>query len=1374
MCALRAAVRPGSWLFRVVRGCGAPRAAPPLPPCPERALAAFRGGLGGPEGRGGGGRGPHAGGRRSRTGGKEEAEEAEEEELLRRDPLLPAGAQRVCLLHPDVKWGPGKPQGTREKIRGSPGITAVFLNVERMAAPTKKELEAAWGVRVFDRFTVVLHIFRCNARTKEARLQVALAELPLLRSCLKNHVAHLGGRGRDSRNIMGSGESFLQVQQRLLKDKEAKIRKALDRLRRKRLLLGQQRRRREIPVVSVVGYTNCGKTTLIKALTGDIAIQPRDQLFATLDVTAHAGWLPSRVTVIYMDTIGFLSQLPHSLVESSATLEDVRHSDRTPTLRGGLTGARRGGERGGAPTGSGARPGPAPAPPALGGRLDHPRQRKSTSPGCAVPDWPPGPARAHQSGVCEHVTRAANGQLHESTLPRPRPWRRSACGMCALRAAVRPGSWLFRVVRGCGAPRAAPPLPPCPERALAAFRGGLGGPEGRGGGGRGPHAGGRRSRTGGKEEAEEAEEEELLRRDPLLPAGAQRVCLLHPDVKWGPGKPQGTREKIRGSPGITAVFLNVERMAAPTKKELEAAWGVRVFDRFTVVLHIFRCNARTKEARLQVALAELPLLRSCLKNHVAHLGGRGRDSRNIMGSGESFLQVQQRLLKDKEAKIRKALDRLRRKRLLLGQQRRRREIPVVSVVGYTNCGKTTLIKALTGDIAIQPRDQLFATLDVTAHAGWLPSRVTVIYMDTIGFLSQLPHSLVESSATLEDVRHSDRTPTLRGGLTGARRGGERGGAPTGSGARPGPAPAPPALGGRLDHPRQRKSTSPGCAVPDWPPGPARAHQSGVCEHVTRAANGQLHESTLPRPRPWRRSACGMCALRAAVRPGSWLFRVVRGCGAPRAAPPLPPCPERALAAFRGGLGGPEGRGGGGRGPHAGGRRSRTGGKEEAEEAEEEELLRRDPLLPAGAQRVCLLHPDVKWGPGKPQGTRVEWQVVEAQALVHTLDGWSVVDTMVVPTKTPDRKLVFGRGTLERLTEKIRGSPEITAVFLNVERMAAPTKKELEAAWGVRVFDRFTVVLHIFRCNARTEEARLQVALAELPLLRSCLKNHVAHLGGRGRDSRNIMGSGESFLQVQQRLLKDKEAKIRKALDRLRRKRLLLGQQRRRREIPVVSVVGYTNCGKISRGRKSRRPLLAASSEGGVSSNCQSIQKDHVDQGAYRGHRHPAPGPAVCYAGHHSARGVAALPGDRHLRGHHWLPLPAAPQPGRVLLGDPGGRAPLGSDRPRARREPPRDRATEGQRPVGPAGPAAAAPAAGLHGGSAQQGGPGARVQTRRTRRGGRVCAPGARAGGAESQAGGSSSESHGQTGPHAASGAGGAAAELAASGGHGAGGGREA
>ncbi|XP_060264529.1 putative GTP-binding protein 6 isoform X1 [Ovis aries] len=399
--------------------------------------------------------------------------------------------------------------------------------------------------------------------------------------------------------------------------------------------------------------------------------------------------------------------------------------------------------------------------------------------------------------------------------------------MWALRAAVRGGAWLSRAVRGCRPPRAALLPPPSrPERALAAVRGGLGCSEGPEGGRGGPRAGGRRSRADGEEEPEDAEEEEdeeeLLRRDPLLPSGTQRVCLVHPEIKWGPGKPQGTRaewqvaearalvctldgwsvvatmvvptktpdkklifgrgtleqltERIRGSPEITAVFLNVERLATPTKKDLEAAWRVPVFDRFTLVLHIFRCNARTKEARLQVALAELPVLRcaegemrwvglqacgrgshvSHVKSNAAHLGGRGRSSRYTMGSGESFLQVQQRLLRDRETKIQKALERLRRKRRLLGQQRRRREFPVVSVVGYTNCGKTTLIKALTGDAAIQPRDQLFATLDVTAHAGRLPSALTVLYMDTIGFLSQLPHSLVESfSATLQDVAHSD-------------------------------------------------------------------------------------------------------------------------------------------------------------------------------------------------------------------------------------------------------------------------------------------------------------------------------------------------------------------------------------------------------------------------------------------------------------------------------------------------------------------------------------------------------------------------------------------------------------------------------------------
>uniref|UniRef100_A0A1A7Y9W1 GTP binding protein 6 (Putative) n=2 Tax=Iconisemion striatum TaxID=60296 RepID=A0A1A7Y9W1_9TELE len=147
-------------------------------------------------------------------------------------------------------------------------------------------------------------------------------------------MANLDQQGGGSRYIGGSGETLSEVQQRLLKEREMKIRSALEKLRKKRHLLRSQRKHREFPMVSVLGYTNCGKTTLIKALTGDSGLQPRNQLFATLDVTVHAGRLPSHMTVLYVDTIGFLSQLPHQLIDSfSATLEDIKHSDLLVHIR---------------------------------------------------------------------------------------------------------------------------------------------------------------------------------------------------------------------------------------------------------------------------------------------------------------------------------------------------------------------------------------------------------------------------------------------------------------------------------------------------------------------------------------------------------------------------------------------------------------------------------------------------------------------------------------------------------------------------------------------------------------------------------------------------------------------------------------------------------------------------------------------------------------------------------------------------------------------------------------------------------------------------------------------------------------------------------
>uniref|UniRef100_H3CZ89 Putative GTP-binding protein 6 n=1 Tax=Tetraodon nigroviridis TaxID=99883 RepID=H3CZ89_TETNG len=285
------------------------------------------------------------------------------------------GQQRLVIVHPDVKWGSRKQhlttaelmlaeavglvntldnwtvvdtvvlstktpekkrifgkgnfQSLTEKIRQTAGITAVFVNVEHLSPLSERELEEAWGVKVLDRYSVVLHIFRCNARTKEAKLQISLAEIPLLRrSRLKNEIANLDQQGGRSKYIGGSGETLLEVQQRLLKEREMKIRTALEKLRRKRHLLRAQRKQQEFPMVSVLGYTNSGKTTLIKSLTGDSGLQPKNQLFATLDVTVHAGQLPNHMTVLYVDTIGFLSQLPHRLIDSfSATLEDIKHSD---------------------------------------------------------------------------------------------------------------------------------------------------------------------------------------------------------------------------------------------------------------------------------------------------------------------------------------------------------------------------------------------------------------------------------------------------------------------------------------------------------------------------------------------------------------------------------------------------------------------------------------------------------------------------------------------------------------------------------------------------------------------------------------------------------------------------------------------------------------------------------------------------------------------------------------------------------------------------------------------------------------------------------------------------------------------------------------
>jgi GTP-binding protein HflX len=227
--------------------------------------------------------------------------------------------------------GPKAFEELKEMIHSKTEVSAVFFGVELLSAIQFHTLEKELGLAVFDRFTIVLNIFRQHARTKEAKLQLALAELPYIKSHLREiHESSEFSSSAESLKTLvgGSGEQFYLRRLNILKQRERKLKFLLEETQKQRELTKKQRRRSDIPTVSIVGYTNCGKTSLIKFLTEDERLVPKDQLFATLDVSAHLGQLPSSRKVFYLDTVGFLSRIPLLLIQAfSATLKDVQESD---------------------------------------------------------------------------------------------------------------------------------------------------------------------------------------------------------------------------------------------------------------------------------------------------------------------------------------------------------------------------------------------------------------------------------------------------------------------------------------------------------------------------------------------------------------------------------------------------------------------------------------------------------------------------------------------------------------------------------------------------------------------------------------------------------------------------------------------------------------------------------------------------------------------------------------------------------------------------------------------------------------------------------------------------------------------------------------
>ncbi len=191
----------------------------------------------------------------------------------------------------------------------------------------QRNLEKAWGAKVIDRTGLILEIFGRRASTREGTLQVEHAHLAYQKSRLVRSWTHLERQRGGFGFLGGPGETQIEADRRMIQERMTRIERDLDAVTRTRGLHRKSRARVPYPIVALVGYTNAGKSTLFNALT-KAEVRAQDMLFATLDPTARATKLPHGETVILSDTVGFISDLPTSLIAAfRATLEDVIEAD---------------------------------------------------------------------------------------------------------------------------------------------------------------------------------------------------------------------------------------------------------------------------------------------------------------------------------------------------------------------------------------------------------------------------------------------------------------------------------------------------------------------------------------------------------------------------------------------------------------------------------------------------------------------------------------------------------------------------------------------------------------------------------------------------------------------------------------------------------------------------------------------------------------------------------------------------------------------------------------------------------------------------------------------------------------------------------------
>ncbi|WP_333606637.1 ribosome rescue GTPase HflX [Arsukibacterium sp.] len=227
---------------------------------------------------------------------------------------------------PDAKFfiGSGKAQEISDAVALHQATVVIFNHV--LSPSQTRNLERLVQARVIDRTSLILDIFAQRARTYEGKLQVELAQLQHLASRLvrgwDNIERQKGGIG-----LRGPGETRLETDRRLLRERVAALKQRLDKMGRQREQGRRARQRAEVPVLSVVGYTNAGKSTLFNRLT-QAGVYAADQLFATLDPTLRKIQLPGFGPAILADTVGFIRHLPHDLVAAfKSTLQETRDAD---------------------------------------------------------------------------------------------------------------------------------------------------------------------------------------------------------------------------------------------------------------------------------------------------------------------------------------------------------------------------------------------------------------------------------------------------------------------------------------------------------------------------------------------------------------------------------------------------------------------------------------------------------------------------------------------------------------------------------------------------------------------------------------------------------------------------------------------------------------------------------------------------------------------------------------------------------------------------------------------------------------------------------------------------------------------------------------